>query len=145
MTDPYVYDKAKYHYESIEELGLPEEHACNHTVPILRWLIEKDFVSDFFKEESAEQLTAYKLGQMSIHQLYEESWDCCLISDMVNEEGNAFGLHYFDFEKGKYIGDYIDTLQGDLPSEFHVVYSEEGYARLKGVIDKRFEEWRQAR
>ena len=141
MSGPYVYDKAKYHFESVEEFGLPAEHAYNHTVPILRWFIEHGFMSEFFNEECADQLAAYQAGSLSIYQLYEW-WDCCLISDMVNEEGNAFGMYYFDFEKGKYISDYIGTLQGDLPSEFHVVYTEENYARLKSVIEKRFEEWR---
>jgi len=141
MKAPYVYDKAKYHFESIEEHGLPEEHAYNHTVPILRWLIERDLMSEFFKEECADQLAAYKAGEITIYQLYEW-WDCCLISDMVSEEGNSFGKHYFDFEKGKYISDYIAALQGGLPTEFHVVYSDENYAKIKSVIDRRFEEWK---
>jgi hypothetical protein len=141
MSRNYLYDKAEFHSGSIQEWGLPEEHAYNHTVPILRWFIERGFMSDSFKEECADQLAAYKAGNFSLYQLYE--WlDCCLVSDMVNEEGNAFGMYYFDFEKGKYLSDYTATLQGDLPSEFHVVYSEENYARLKSVIDQRFEEWK---
>ena len=41
MSSPHVYDKAKYHYETIEQHGLSEEHAANHTVVFLRWLIER--------------------------------------------------------------------------------------------------------
>ncbi|MES2947756.1 MAG: hypothetical protein V4858_04360 [Pseudomonadota bacterium] len=143
-TSPYVYDKAKYHYESVEEAGLPDEHACNHTVPILRWLIENDLMSDFFVEEGAEPLARYKTSELTIHGLYEW-WDNCLIDDMVSDEGNAFGRHYFAFETGKYLPDYIATLQGNLPSEFHVEYSEANYAKIRAVIDNRYEQWKATR
>ena len=51
---PVVYDKAKYHDDTIEELGLPEEHASNHAVFFLRWLIDHSLVSSFFLSESAD-------------------------------------------------------------------------------------------
>jgi hypothetical protein len=140
---PYVYDKAKYHYESVEQAGLPQEHASNHTVPILRWLIEHNLMSDFFVNEGAEPLANYRNGELSIHELYQW-WDTCLISDMLSEEGNAFAIQYFDFTHGKYISDYKATLQGKLPTEFHIVYSEAGYEKLRAVIDRRFAEWRQS-
>jgi hypothetical protein len=143
-SSPYVYDKAKYHYESVEEAGLSEEHASNHTVPILRWLVENGLMSAFFMEEGAEPVGRYQRGELSIHGLYDW-WDNCLIDDMISDEGNAFGRHYFAFESGKYIPDYIATLQGSLPSEFHVVYSEENYAKIRTVIDKRYSEWKASR
>lgn len=145
MSDraPHVYDKAKYHYESIEEEDLPEEHASNHTVPILRWLIENNLMSDFFVNEGANPLANYKSGELTIHELYQW-WDTCLTSDMLNEEGNAFAKQYFDFSRGKYISDYKATLQGQLPSEYHIVYSDASYERLRPVIDRRYTEWRNA-
>src|SRR5262245_40032532 len=103
-TSPHVYDKAKYHLESVEEAGLPESHASNHTVPILRWLIDNGLMSQFFVTESGDDLRRYKLGGLTIHGLYE-SWDTCLISDMLSDEGNAFAMDYFDFERGKYLQD----------------------------------------
>ena len=139
--DPYVYDKAKYHYEFIEDAGLPEEHSKNHAVPILRWLIENSLASDFFAKEGRKHLGQYKRGEISIHDLYD-SWDCCLISDMLSDEGNAFAREYFDFQDGQYIQDYIATLQGDLPTELHVTYTEAGYAKLRTVIDERYASWR---
>jgi len=138
---PHVYDKAKYHYESVEQAGLPLEHASNHTVPILRWLIENDLMSEFFVTEGGDELDRFKRGELAIHGLYA-SWDTCLISDMLSDHGNAFAMHYFDFERGNYISDYMATLQGDLPSEFHIPYSEESYAKLRAVIDRRYADWR---
>ncbi|HXC01629.1 MAG TPA: hypothetical protein VNU49_03185 [Opitutaceae bacterium] len=141
MTSPHVYDKAKYHYETIEQHDLSEEHAANHTVVFLRWLIDRRMMSEFFEKEAVEILRKFRAGQATIHQVYEW-WDCCLIDDMLSEEGNAFAKHYFDFEHGRYIHDYIATLKHGLPTEFHIDYSEGNYQTMKKVIDRRYEEWK---
>lgn len=141
MSSPHVYDKAKYHYETIEQHGLSGEHATNHTVMFLRWLIERRMMSEFFETESEGPPWQFGPGAMSIHQVYNW-WDCCLVDDMLSEEGNAFALHYFDFEHGRYIHDYIETLQGSLPSEFHVVYTEDNYQKMRQIIDRRYAEWK---
>lgn len=62
---------------------------------------------------------------------------------MLSEEGNAFAMHYFDFERGQYIHDYVANLQNDLPTEFHVDYNEENYQKMRKVIDRRHAEWKQ--
>src|SRR5437868_6966707 len=142
MSSPHVYDKAKYHYESIEQHGLSEEHAANHTVVFLRWLIERRMMSEFFENEAVGILRQFRADEISIHKVYEW-WDCCLIDDMLSEEGNAFAMYYFDFERGRYIEDYIATLQNGLPTEFHVAYNEENYQKMLKVINSRYEAWKQ--
>lgn len=144
MKSPHVYDKAKYHYETVDQYGLSESHAANHTVIFLRWLIERDLMDKFFVDESGGILEEFRRGKTSIHEVYEW-WDCCLIDVMLSEEGNGFAMHYFDFESGKYIHDYIELLQGSLPSEFHIEYTEDNYQRMKEVIDRRYQEWKSPR
>ena len=141
MKSPHVYDKAKYHSASIEQAGLPEEHACNHTVVFLRWLLEHDLMSQEFVRESDKILKEFRAGKATIYKVYEY-WDCCLVDDMLSEEGNAFAMHYFDFDKGQYIRDYIDTLQGSLPSEFYITFSEDNYQTMRRIMDSRYEEWK---
>jgi hypothetical protein len=136
----HVYDKAKYHYETVEQHGLTQEHAANHTVFFLRWLMERDLMSKFFVEESRDILEKVRAGRATIYEVYEW-WDCCLIDEMLSKEGNRFAMHYFDFDTGKYLQDYAEILQGALPSEFHVDYTEESYQRMKRVIDRRYTEW----
>src|SRR6188474_3048487 len=126
---PFVYDKAKYHAETIEEFGLPEEHAANHTVFFLRWLIERRLMSALFETDGADIVRAFRAGDASIHALYDW-WDRCLINDMLSDEGNAFAQRYFDFERGSYLKDYARTLQRDLPSEFHVPFTEQNYQAI---------------
>jgi hypothetical protein len=141
MNSPHVYDKAKYHLNSIEEYGLSQEHASNHTVVFLRWLIENEMMSDFFEEESGVLMQNYRANEATIHAVYEW-WDCSLADEMLSEEGNSFALHYFDFDKGIYIHDYIATLQRNLPTEYHIDYSEENFQKIKQVIDRRYSEWK---
>lgn len=83
-------------------------------------------------------------GRATTHDIYEW-WDGCLILDMLSEEGNAFAMHYFGFEHGRYMQDYKRTLQRRLPTEYHVAYTEDGYTRLRQVIDRRYQEWKAPR
>jgi len=144
MDSPHVYDKAKYHFETISQHGLSEEHAANHTIFFLRWLIEQRMMSEFFEEQGAYILKKFKNGGATIHEVYEW-WDCCLVDDQLSEEGNAFAMHYFDFQHGLYLRDYIATLKGDLPTEFHIDFTEENYETMKHVIDRRYRDWKKPR
>lgn len=141
MSSPHVYDKAKYHHKSIQQHRLSDEHAANHTVVFLRWLIERRLMSDFFEQEAVDILAKFRVGTVGIHAVYDW-WDRCLIDDMLSEEGNAFAMHYFDFGHGRYIHDYIATLRRGLPTEFHVAYSESNYLAMKRVVDRRYEKWK---
>ena len=139
-SESILYDKADYHYESIESYGLPESHMSHHTLYFLRWLIENNLMSDLFNSEP-RLIQEYRSGERSLLSIYEW-WDCCFTDDMLSEEGNAFTQHYFDLNKGKYIMDYIDFLQGSLESEFHIEFNERNYEVLKQVIDKRYHKWK---
>lgn len=121
----------------------PSRNAYHHTVYFLRWLIDNDLMSEEFNSESAELLEEYRAGRTTALDLYE-NWDCCLIDDMLSPEGNRFAKKYFDFEKGKYLSDYMGALQGSLPSEFHIEYTEANYQILKPIIDERYARWKAA-
>jgi hypothetical protein len=141
VKTPHVYDKAKYHHETIQQYGLSEDHASNHTVVFFRWLIDRRLMSVFFETEAAEILAKFRAGQTTIHQVYGW-WDHCLIDDMLSEDGNAFAKHYFDFGSGRYIQDYIGKLKGSRPSEFHIDYTDANYSMMKSVIDRRYSQWK---
>lgn len=139
---PPSYDKAKYHYETVQEEGLPEEHAANHTVYFMRWLIERGLTSEFFRTEGREPLERFRKGECTIHEVYGW-WDEVLAGDMLSDEGNAFAMAYFDFDKGKYMEDYEETLLGEFESTWHIPFTEENYRKFKAVIDRRYDEWMQ--
>jgi len=144
MNNPVVYDKAKYHRESVELAGLDEEQAGVHTAFFLGWLIDNDLVSDEMRDECGELLADYKSRKKTAIDVYGW-WDCCLIDDMLSAEGNAFAQAYFDFKNGQYLTDYGELLVRDLPSEFHVPYTWENYEIIRLQIDRRYTDWHKVR
>jgi hypothetical protein len=98
-------------------------------------------MSDEEDPDFADVQAKFRSGEISLYAVYDW-WDRCLISDMLTDAGNAFAMHYFDFERGKYLEDYTSTLQGPLPSVFHIPYTEENCQKFKQVIDRRYEEWK---
>jgi len=141
MDSPVVYDKGKYHDETVLENGLPEERASVHTAFFLGWLIENDLYSEEFSSESQDLINAYKSQRKTAVEVYDW-WDRCLIDDMLNKEGNEFAQTYFDFDKGQYLADYSELLVKELPSEFHVAYSWENQEIMSHRISERFNKWK---
>jgi hypothetical protein len=136
-----VYDKAKYHLETVEGYGLPAAHAVNHAVYFLRWLMDRELTSASFSDDGSAVLTKYRRGRASLHEVYAW-WDGCLAEDMLSDTGNAFARIYFDLSDGGYMADYRKTLQGKRASEYHITYTDAGYRKLAKVIDRRFASWR---
>jgi hypothetical protein len=141
MGSSDAYDKADHHFDEVNGLKLPKHHAYHHTTFFFSWVIRSGLMSDWFEAESASQLKKYRADKLSINKLYEW-WDCCLMPEMLNAEGNKFARAYFDFDRGRYLDDYHEVLQRDLPSEFHVPYTTANEAAMHRVISKRFGEWK---
>ena len=140
MNQPIVYDKAKYHLESVHELGLPDSHASNHTAFFFSWLIKHNMLNAEFEGHGSKILEKYRADKTSIHKVYE-FFDCCLVSDMLTDEGNAFTQAYFDFEHGQYLHDLYGRLKKDLPSEFMIEYTLENERLIHSLIDRRYQAW----
>ena len=141
MNQPKAYDKSKWHDEAVAKFGLPAEHASHHIVFFFRWCIEHDFLIEWLRNEWPYDYAAVREGRLSA-LAYFEQLDRCFIDDMLTDEGNAFAAAYFDYEKGRYVEDLKGTLQGSLPSEYHIPFNDDTYGRLKLVIDKRYAEWK---
>jgi hypothetical protein len=142
MGEVKAYDKSKWHAETVAEYGLLEEHASHHIVFFFRWCIERGFETDQLRTEFPDEYSGVREGRLSAVEYFERLYDGCLIDDMLTDEGNAFASAYFDYDTGRYLDDLIATLKGDLPSEYHIPYNEETYARMKAVIDKRYAAWK---
>ena len=141
VNRPTVYDKAKYRRESVELAGLDEVQAEVHTAFFLGWLLDNDLMSSEFVGQCPDLVAQYTAGDKTALDIYS-SWDCCLIDDMLSEEGNAFAMFYFDFTNGQYMNDYNDLLVVDLPSEFYVEFNSENYQLMSLQIDRRFKDWK---
>jgi hypothetical protein len=142
MTQVKAYDKAKWHDETVAKCGLPEANACHHFAFFFRWLVDRDLLSEWMHSEFPDEIPAIRSGQLSVVTFIETQLDGCFISDMPNDEGNAFTDTYFDYQHGRYLSDLIDTLKGSLPSEYHIPVNDETYGRLKPIIDERYAAWK---
>lgn len=143
MDRPVVYDKAKYHYDSVAELGLREEQAAVHTAFFLGWLMDNDLVSVEFRDDTSAEIEAYRSRKRTALDIYG-LWDYCLVDDMLNKEGNAFAAVYFDFSTGQYLTDYLDLLGADSASEFHIEYSWESQSTINERISNRYADWKKS-
>ena len=68
-----------------------------------------------------------------------EHWDGVLVSDMLNDEGNAFASTYYEDGEQGYLPDYMAEFSDFKP--YKVKPNWKNYDRIKPVIDRRYKEW----
>ena len=141
IDDKYVFDKAKYHFESVEEAGLDLDQAYVHTGLFLTWLVNNGLVSDFFIEETSDEIAKLKEREILPSEIYK-NWDGVLIGELLNKEGYNFALDYFDFEKGSYMHDYERIFCPGEEPIFGVEDNWENYDRIKPAIDLAYSKWK---
>lgn len=141
MSDPIVYDKAKYHTGGDYPEGLGTEQAFVHTGMYLGWIIDHDLYSQEFAAECQDLIQQFKARRTTGAKIYEW-WDGSLTEDMLGNEGKAFSNFYFDFKQGQFLSDYEELLAGTLPSLYHVQDTWENYDKLKKRIDQRYAKWK---
>jgi hypothetical protein len=98
MQDNYVFDKAKYHFESVQGEGLPLEQAYVHTGLYFGWLLERGLVNE--EEFPAEVFADFKARRITGPQIYKRD-DGALMSELLTSEGDAFSRHYFYYGRGR--------------------------------------------
>ena len=52
FDNKYVFDKAKFHYDTVSNAGFDEDQTFVHTGFYFAWLVDNDLISDFCKSES---------------------------------------------------------------------------------------------
>lgn len=144
LRAPVVYDKAEYHADGDFPEGLDERQAFVHTGLYLGWIIERGLHSQQFARDFGDLVRRFRARELTGPQVYE-ACDGVLLDEMLSDEGNAFTAAYFDFEGGDFLGDYEETLGGNLGSLYEVEDSWSNYEKLRAVLDRRFEDWRRRR
>ena len=146
MKSPIVYDKAKYHSDSVEAEGLPEGQEFVHTGFYLGWLIDNDLLDDeFVGDFLVDEVAAFKDRKMTGPEIYSRC-DGALVDDMLSDDGNAFSQSYFDFEKGQFVGDYQRAFAvGGGNDFFGVEDTWENYGKIKEFFDRGYNRWQGAK
>ncbi|WP_147263379.1 hypothetical protein [Roseimicrobium gellanilyticum] len=135
MAKSIHYDSADWHYDKkFVETGLPDQYSAHHILYFQRWLHERDALTDDFWVEVVED------GPRVFPQDFRAWGDIEFLDYMVKPEWRPFVDAYYS---GAYQRDYAATLQGDLPSMYHIPFTDEGGAKLKTVLDERHAQWRE--
>jgi hypothetical protein len=134
VENKYVFDKAKFHDDSVEQLGLDEEQSFVHTGLFFAWLVTNGLMSQFFIDETEGEIEKLKQRKISPSTLYM-NWDGVLLGEMLSDAGYNFALSYFDFEKGTYMSDYEKTFNVNGDQVFTVKDTWDNFDKIRLVID----------
>ena len=91
VDNNYVFDKAKFHDSTVEQLGLDEEQSFVHTGLFFAWLVNNGHMSDFFVDETGDEIEKLKERKISPSTIYI-NWDGVLLGEMLNDTGFNFAL-----------------------------------------------------
>jgi len=96
MAEPFVYDKADWHYGADNfSSDLDESHGFTHTGMFLGWILDHDlYDTEWFGPEMQSYVAAFKNRELTGPKFFE-ACDGVLLDNMLNDEGNAFAHHYF--------------------------------------------------
>ena len=104
----------------------------------LAWLSDKHLLAPWFEEDFKAELVQLRQRQVTPAR-FLGIVDGALVSDMLNEQGNAFSTAYY--LSNQYFSDYDRLLASTLPSTYHVADTWENFEKLRSQIDERYEEW----
>jgi hypothetical protein len=140
VSDHVNYDKAKWHHDGVFPGALDFFQAHVHIGMMLGWLIDRDFISDSFREDFADSIAAFKRREMTGPQVLEQACGC-LNSEMLDDDGNDFVGDYYNRQGASYFHDFEEILSAGLPSCYHVEDNWANYELLKARIDMRYDRW----
>jgi hypothetical protein len=141
------YDRADFDY-STETEPLPKGHAATHIGMFLAWAVLNGRESAHHREHSADLLQRLRQRQITGRQFFEAACRDRFSDKDLDDEGNAFVLHYYVDEAGKrgaYFADYKKTLAARQPSFWHVADTWENYDTIATVISRRYDDWKNPR
>jgi len=144
VAQDIVFDKAKWHINKDFPKDLDQQQSYVHSGVYICWLIDNGLFEADFKAEHLESINKLMTRKITPSKFYIDQLDGVFDAEGLTQEAIEFTNDYFDFEKGKYINDYTETLDPDnnLPSLFHIADSWNNYDKMKPIINKRLAEWK---
>lgn len=145
ITKDIVFDKAKWHITDDFPKDLDQHQSYVHTGLFVCWLVDSGLIEDDFRNENQIGINLLLSRQITPSQFYADYLDGVFDAAGLTQEAIKFTTDYFDFKKGKYVADYLATLDPDdcLPSIFHIADSWSNYDKLKKTIHTSYVLWRQ--
>jgi len=140
MSNPIIYDKAKFHLEGNFPAELERIQAFIHTGFYLGWLCKRSLTSGEFNEDFEPEIAEFRDGTLTAPNLYRISGGV-LADDMLDKLGNEFTEVYFDLSHGQFLRDYQEVFGPGLRTMYHVRDTWENFSSIEKRLDMRFNEW----
>ncbi len=117
-----------------------EEHAAAHIALYFRWCLEAGFLSEDHTEdeELVPLLEKIRIGELSATDYLWDNTSGKLGDVDFTEECNRFTKRYFP---KRYYGD-LRTVTG--LGDYEFTENEVDFAKLKALLDRRIQDWREA-
>lgn len=136
-------DRMDWHAETVEEFGLPYEHAGTHIGIFLAWIIHNDLHGELHREESASAIVKVQQRQITGRMFLSMECDEKFWDEDLNEYGLAFTQFYYAGEDYLYYKVYEDVLEKALPSIYHVEDTWENYDLIAPHLTEAFRRWKE--
>ena len=142
IDSTYVFDKAKYHIESVESDNLSENQAFVHTAFFIVWCVEKNLINDTFKRQFANKIEKIQSRQISPTTIYH-SMDGVFIGGILTLEGYNFAMQYFHLSNGRYLKDIerLKSLTRKNKSIYGIEDTWSNFGIVKELLDKKLLIW----
>ncbi|MFC0180156.1 DUF7832 domain-containing protein [Thorsellia kenyensis] len=138
-----VIDCIDWHEEPAYEFELEYKNAGTHIGMFISWLIINDLVSDWMKEDFADEIKLVLNRQMTGLELLLVA-EGILREDYISEDALPFVEAYYsndiDFSRS-YQNDYEKILTNNLTSFYHVADSWENYELLAPALEEAYQIW----
>jgi len=136
------YDDASWHHGGDFPANLPPEAAATHTGMFVAWAFLSGLAGEIHIHDFPDDVPSLESRTITPGKFFLSSCDGKFTDEDLNDQGNAFAAAYFNFDNGRYLGDYESTLGQESPSLYHIEDSWENFDRLRPVLDQRFSEWK---
>jgi hypothetical protein len=116
---------------------LPIYQGYVHIGFYLGWAVERGFAGSLLIEDFAQELEQLRTGKITGPRLLEIT-DGVLDDQMLSDAGNRFTADYYESD---YVADYADVFSSE-ETLYHVQDTPTNFAKIRGKLDARLEEWR---
>ncbi|WP_028544409.1 hypothetical protein [Paenibacillus taiwanensis] len=137
-----VLDKAKWHYDGDFPLDLTKEAAYTATGMFITWVINNNWFTGEMEQQFHAEIEQVKKRQLTGAEFYRKCLDGVFSTQELSDDIIPFVNQYLDIQNDIYTAeDYVQTLQGDKPTFYHIANTWENYDLIEPVIERRYQQF----